>query len=137
MLGEKQNRSDSRLAEAESLILEAKPLFIRHYGETHIATITADGTLATLAFTRGDFAQSERMREALSINFRKAGEGDYSYIWSLYYLGEAKYALGKDSESEMLFNQALELGGRHWGANDFRFKRLHEYVGKARAAARG
>jgi len=63
MRGEQQTRNESRLAEAESLILEAKTLFIRHYGEDHGSTITADGNLSTLALTRGDLARAESIRE--------------------------------------------------------------------------
>lgn len=136
MKGERRSRNRIRLAEAESLILELRPLFIRHYGENHIATITADGSLTTLAFTRGDFVQAESMREKLLARYRQAGESDYSYIWALTFLGETKLALGKQSEAETLFAQSLELGGKYWGANDFRLKQLIEYISQVRAAAR-
>ena len=113
-----QNRNEQRLAEAESLILEARPLFVRHYGENHVATISADDSLATLALTRGDLARAEGMREEVLRRFRQAEEGGYSHILSLLYLAEAKLALGKGTEAETLFGQALELGRRSWGASD-------------------
>lgn len=136
MLGEGQRRSEIRLAEAEILILEAKILFTRHYGENHVATYTADGSLAKLAFTRGDFARAESIWKTLLERHRKAGEGDYSYIWALFSLGEVNLALGKKTEAEMLFEQALALGDKHWGASDFRFKQLVENISKARRTAR-
>lgn len=136
MSGENQNKNERRLAEAESLILELKPLFIRHYAENHLATISADDSLAILALTRGEFARAENIREELVRRYRQKGEGEYSHIWSLYYLGEAKLALGKGAEAEALFEHAIELGGKHWGANSFRSKQLSEYISKARATAR-
>jgi len=134
MEGERQSRSENRLAEAESLILEAKTLFIRHYGENHLATITADSNLATLALTRGDLARAESLAEENLRRFRQTDEGGYNHIWASFYLAEAKLALGKETEAETLFGQALELGRRQWGANDFRFERLVRDIGQARRA---
>ena len=134
MRSEKQSRNAHRLAEAESVIHEARPLFVRHYGEDHLATVSADATLATLAFTRGDLARAEIMREEVLRRYRQVdGEGS-SYIWTLFYLAELKLALGKEREAETLTGQALELGRRKWGANDFRFKDLVRYISEARAA---
>jgi len=132
---EKQKKDESRLAEAESLILEARPLFVRHYGEDHIATLSIGSQLGTLALTRGDLVRAESIREENLRRFRQVTEGDYSHIWALVYLAEVKRALGKEAEAETLFGQALEMGRRRWGANDFRFERLRD-MGRARADAR-
>ncbi len=136
MSGEQHERNESRLAEAERLILEAKTLFIRHYGETHGSTVSADGSLAKLALARGDLAWAESMREEILRRYRQAEEGGYNHIWSLFYLAEVKLALGKGTEAEALFEQALELGRKQWDVNDLRFETLLGRVTKARAAAR-
>lgn len=133
--GERQTGNESRLAEAESLILEAKNLFTRHYGENHLATISADSSLATLALTRGDLMRAESIREEVLRRYRQAEEGGYSHIWAHFYLAETKLALGKDAEAEMIFGQASELGRRQWGAKNFRFKRLLGRIKQARGAA--
>ncbi|CAN5500028.1 hypothetical protein BH20ACI3_BH20ACI3_36160 [soil metagenome] len=133
MRGEQQTRNESRLAEAESLILEAKTLFIRHYGEDHGSTITADGNLSTLALTRGDLARAESIREEILRRYRQAG--GYSHIWGLVDLAEVKLALGKGTEAETPFGKASELGRRQWGATDFRFELLVKDISQARAAA--
>ncbi len=132
--GERQNKSESRLAEAESLLLEAKTLFTRHYGENHLATISADSSLATLALTRGDLTRAESMSEEVLGRYRQAEEGGHSHIWMLVSLAKVKLALGKGAEAETLFEQASELGRTHWGANDFRFKHLAGSINHARAA---
>jgi tetratricopeptide (TPR) repeat protein len=133
--GEQQNRSESRLAEAESLLLEAKTLFTRHHGENHGATISADGSLATLALTRGDLARAESMREEVLRRYRQAEEGSDGHIRAFLSLAEIKLALGKGEEAETLFTQATELGRAQWGANDFRLERLLRRISQARAAA--
>jgi hypothetical protein len=54
-------------------------------------------------------------------------------LWALFYLAEVKLALGKVTEAEMLFGQALQLGRSQWKANDFRFERLVKAIRRARA----
>lgn len=135
LLGEKQSRNESRLAEAESLILEARPLFVRHYGENHLATLSADGSLAKLAHTRGDLARAERIREELIGRYLQVQDG-YSHMWALFYLAEIKLALGKGTEAETLFRQALAMGRRQWDSGDFRYHRLIKNISEARLAAR-
>ncbi|HWS55676.1 MAG TPA: serine/threonine-protein kinase [Pyrinomonadaceae bacterium] len=128
-------RDESRLAEAESLILEAKALFTRQHGEGHVFTLTADGSLAQLARARGDLAREESIREELVVRFRRAHEGGYNHIWAVFYLAEVKRALGKGAEAEALFAQAGELGRKHWGADDRRFDVLGRRIKRARAAS--
>jgi len=128
--------SESQMAEAERLIHEAKTLFLRHYGENHVATLTADSSLATLARSRGDLARAESIREELVGRFRRAGEGGYSHAWAIYYLAEVKLALGKGAEAEALFAQAADLARRHGGADDGSLRKLAESIKQARAAAR-
>lgn len=134
--GERRNKDESRLAEAESLILESRSLFVRHYGEDHGPTLTVGHQMAMLARTRGDLARAESIREENVGRFRQFAEGGHDHIWALFYLAEAKHALGKGAEAETLFGQAFEMGRRRWGANDFRFKRLARDIGRARASAR-
>lgn len=134
MSGEKQGANESRLAEAESLIVEARHLFVRHYGEDHVATVSADDSLARLSLTRGDLARAESMREELLRRYRQVAEGSYSHIYALSNLGETKLALGKGEEAESLFRQASELARRQWGANDPRLVDLLHYINRSRAA---
>lgn len=77
MRGEQKERNESRLAEAESMILEAKTLFTRHYGENHVSTITAGHSLALLARTRGDLETAERLSEGYLRRHKEADEGGY------------------------------------------------------------
>ncbi|MDQ3627077.1 MAG: serine/threonine-protein kinase [Verrucomicrobiota bacterium] len=130
--GEKRSRNEDRLAEAERLIFEARPLFVRYYGEDHSATRTVEKNLALLALARGDLARAERMREGF---VRRAKEAGDDHSWDLFYLAEVKLALGKEAEAEALFEQALELGRRQWGANDPRLERLARKIEQARAEA--
>ncbi len=141
-------RNDDRLAEAERLMEEAKPLFIRHYGKGHIATINADGALVVLARMRGDAARAESIRAAYLQQLRQAegvreqslrrfsqtDEGGYYHIWALFYLAEAKLALGNAHEAEVLFGRALALGQKRWEASDPRLQDLNQYIARARAA---
>ncbi len=110
-------------------------MIVRHYGEDHVATLTVGTQMATLARTRGDLARAESIREENVRRFRQVAEGDYNHIWELFYLAEAKLALGKGAEAETLFGQASELGRRQWGANDFRFEKLLRYISQARATS--
>lgn len=67
-------RDASRLAEAESLILEAKDIFTRRYGEDDGPTISTDSSLATLALARGDPAGAETLfRQALELARKRWG----------------------------------------------------------------
>jgi len=134
MSAERQPTGEADLAEAESLLLEAKPLFVRYYGEDHLATLSADSSFATLAYTRGDLAQAETMREETLRRFRQVEEGGYSHIRGLFHLAQVKLARGKSTEAETLFEQAVHLGSQKLGG-DFRFKRLIKDIDAARAAA--
>ena len=129
---QRQHKNETRLAEAESLLLEAKTLFTRHYGENHVATISADSSLSALVLARGDLARAESLREEVLRRYRQAEEGGHHHIWALFYLAEVKLALGKSVEAETRFGQASELGRRQWGANDFRFKHLTKRISQAR-----
>ena len=131
---EKRSRNENRLQEAQRLIDEAGRLFVRHYGEDHTATRTTQGGVATLAFLRGDLARAETMMEAIVLRGKEEGSEDPGWLFSL---AEVKLALGKGAEAEALFEQALELGRRQWGANDPRAERLAREIEEARAAARG
>jgi tetratricopeptide (TPR) repeat protein len=133
MRDEQRERNENRLAEAESMILESKTLFIRHYGENHGSTVTADTSLAMLAQTRGDLARAESIHEETLARYR---EGDVSHLNALVDFAGVKLALGKRAEAETLFDQATGLGRRNWGAEDPRFKLLLTRIGEARAAAR-
>jgi serine/threonine-protein kinase len=54
-----------RLAEAESLIVRALPLFLERYGDSHVATASCYGVMGHIARLSGDSTRAER-------NFRKA-----------------------------------------------------------------
>ncbi len=128
---QRRHKNETRLAEAESLVLEAKTLFTRHYGENHVATISADDSLAILSLVRGDVARAESLREDIVSRYRRAEEGGHHHIWALFYLADVKLALGKSEEAEKHFRQASELGRRQWGANDFRFEHLTRRISQA------
>ena len=133
MADETRKSDESSLAEAERLISEAKTLFLQHYGENHVATITADGSLAQLAQTRGDFALAERLAEEVLRRSQEIDDQGYNYIGGLFLLGTIKLAAGKTVEAETLFAQALELGRTQWGADDWRFTDLTRDIDQARS----
>lgn len=131
----KQNPNERLLAEAENLILEARTLFIRHYGENHTATLTADHSLARLAMTRGDLNLAEDLWDTNVRRYPPDNKERYPYLWAVWYLAEVKLALSKVDEAAALFEQALEQGRREWGAKDYRFENLEKEITKARATA--
>jgi serine/threonine protein kinase len=129
----KQNPNESLMPEAENLILEAKILFIRHYGENHGSTVSADGSLAKLALTRGDLNLAENLFAENARRYQQASNERYGYLWAVCYLAKVKLALGKVDEAEALFEQALEQGRREWGVKDPRFENLEKEIKQARA----
>ena len=136
MASEAQRSGESRLAEAERLISETKTLFLRHYGENHVATITADAKFAALAQARGDLALAERLSEEVLRRHQQLDERGYGYIRGLFVLGAIKLAGGKAVEAQTLFAQALDLGRTHWGADDWRFERLTKDIATAGGAGK-
>ncbi len=124
--------SESRLAEDERLLLEAKSLYTRHYGKEHISTIAADRSLANLALKRGDLKKAEEMWEEIVERFRKAENGGDAHIWALCSFGGVKLAQRKEKEAEKLFGQALDRGRTEWGAKDPQFESLVKEIGQAR-----
>ncbi|HYG11875.1 MAG TPA: tetratricopeptide repeat protein, partial [Pyrinomonadaceae bacterium] len=135
MFRAEQDGDESRLAEAESLILESKSLFIPHYGEDHVATVTVSVQQAELARLRGDLKREEQLREEINRRLERI-EGRYHYVMSLAGLAQVKLALGKRAEAETLFAQALKLAHSLWRADDVRLARLVKYISTSRAAAR-
>ncbi|HVQ40399.1 MAG TPA: hypothetical protein VMS31_22850, partial [Pyrinomonadaceae bacterium] len=109
---EKQKKNESRLAEAESLILESRLLFIRHYGEDHGSTLTVDVQLATLAGIRGDLTRAENIKHEYLRRLREVGAQKSSQIMAMVSLAETKIALGKVAEGESLISEALAMGRR-------------------------
>ena len=136
MSAEHGGGGESQMAEAERLIHEAKALFVRHYDENHVATLTVENSLASVAHARGDPARAESIGEELVTRFRRVNEGGYNHVWAMFYLAETKLAIGKGAEADQLFAQAAELARRHWGADDRRFDLLNKRIKQARAAAR-
>lgn len=136
MRAEQQERNESRLAEAETMILEAKTLFMRHYGENHGATFSTDHSLALLARARGDLETEERLLESNLRRHREIEEGSYGHIRALFYVAKVQLERGKVREAETLFGEALAMGRRQWGANDYRVERLVSDIRQARTAAR-
>ena len=131
----KKTGDQSRLPEAEKLIAEAKELFIRHYGDHHIATYTTETNFATLAQARGDFAKAERMQEEALRKFRQVDAEGASHIRALFELGEIKLAAGKAAEAESLFARAMEIARRQWDSDDARIERLEKQIAEARPPA--
>ncbi|MET0645088.1 MAG: serine/threonine-protein kinase [Pyrinomonadaceae bacterium] len=137
MHGGREGGDEGRLAEAEGLIREAKTLFTRHYGENHIATITAESSLASLARARGDLALEEGIREELVGRFGEVEGGEYDHVRAMFNLATVKLRLGKRAEAEKLFGQAVELGRARWGAPDPRLALLLRDIGRARSSTAG
>jgi serine/threonine protein kinase len=134
MSSERESRDERRLAEAESVIQESRVLFVRHYGEDHVATLTTNYQLSELARVRGDLTRAENIREEALRHFERIDEGQYHHIMALAGLAEAKLDLGKDAEAEALFAQALKLARSQWSANDVRLARLLKFINKTRAS---
>jgi serine/threonine protein kinase len=131
---ETPNARERRLAEAEALLAEAKTLFLQHYGEDHVATITAESTLAFLAQTRGDCALAERLSEEVVRRFRQIEEGGDFHIGALSAQGRITLACGKTIEAETFFAQALDMGRRQWGVDDWRYEGLARDIDQARSS---
>ncbi len=133
---ERESRDVSRLAEAESLILEAKTIFTRQQGESSDATVSTDNSLIKLALVRGDLVRAESLSKEVLRHFEQTQPGSYSHISALVFVGEVKLRQGKEAEAETFFRQGLELARRHWSANDYRILRIVKYINQARADAR-
>jgi len=133
---ERESRDVSRLAEAETLILEAKTLFTRQKGASHGATLSTDNSLVQLALVRGDLARAESISNELLRRFEQMGPGSFEHIWALVYVGEVKLRQGKEAVAENFFQQGLKLARRHWSATDYRLVRMVNYINQARTAAR-
>jgi hypothetical protein len=150
MSAEGESRTAERLREAEALLEEARLLFIPHYGEIHTTIATLDHALVLLARLRGDaaraeetrlrnvkrFAELEQTRQESLARFRETDAGGYYHIWALFYLAEAKLALGKTDEAEPLVLEAVERARATWSAGDPRSADLRRYIERARAATR-
>jgi len=133
---ERESREASRLAEAESLILEAKAIFTRRGGESNEATIATDNSFAKLAIVRGDLARAESISKDVLRRFQQTYPGSYAHITALIYVGEVKLRLGKEAEAEAFFRQSMELARRRWSANNYRMLALIKYIDQARAPSR-
>jgi serine/threonine-protein kinase len=133
---ERQRRDASRLAEAETAILEAKAIFTRLLGESDGNTTSTDSSLASLALVRGDLARAESLSKEVLRRFEQTRPGTYLHISALVYVGEVKLRQGQEAEGEAFFRQALELARGRWSANDYRLERLVKNINQARAAAR-
>jgi len=124
------------LAEAENLILEAKTLFTRHYGKEHVATLSADTTLAQLERRRGNLKKAESIIQDNVAQYRLAKDGEHGYIWSLFELGDICLELGKATEAEAFYKQAEDEGRKHWRADDPQLARLATALASARARSK-
>jgi tetratricopeptide (TPR) repeat protein len=131
--GGKQSRNHGRFPEAESLILEARNLFVRHYGENHGTTLSTDINLASLAIDRGDLERAKNICESNLLRSRQLEEGGQDHIWALFYLGKLNLMQGKRTAAETLFKQATEKGLKKWGAKTSRFEKLGREISLARA----
>ncbi len=130
---EKERRTPSHLAEAEAFILEAQSLFKRRNGGSDSATVSTYNTLASIALARGDLVAAESFSGVALKHFEQTRAGLWEHIWALAWLGEVKHKMGKESEAEALFGQALELARKRWSANDRQFEKLVSYIKKTRA----
>jgi len=130
---EKQTKSEARLGEAESLFLECRPLFVRHYGEDHGSTISADSNLAQLAAFRGDLSGAESLFADILEHHRRIGSSKDVEMGALLRIASIKLATGRSAEAEAIFDQVLVTGRSIWDTNDFRYKKLIKDVEMARS----
>lgn len=133
MRTERKTKDDRRLAEAQSLLLEARPLFIRHYGEDHGSTLSINTTLADLAVLRGNYREAEVLLERNLFEFEQ-WNGDAAALVSAHLrLGKIRLALGNNAEAKLNFDEALEIARSKYGLDDYRVEKLIADIAKARA----
>ena len=133
MRTERKTKDDRRLAEDQSLLLDARPLFIRHYGEDHGSTLSINTTLADLAVLRGNYREAEVLLEQNLFEFEQ-WNGDAAALVSAHLrLGKIRLALGNNAEAKLNFDEALEIARSKYGLDDYRVKKLIADIAKAQA----
>lgn len=124
MLNGKRSRDPERLAEAEQLFLEARPLFVKHYSEHHGSTVTIAFNLSELALVRGNFAEGERIAESAVQVFEQWNPGSAGHLTALLHFGRAQIANGNHSAAERSLESALVLARKlYTSTEDHRLKK--------------
>ncbi len=100
-----------RLAEAESAIVRALPLFLERYGEAHVATAGCYGDLGHIAELSGDSVQAERCyRRAFDDVMKFAGRSEENVLESVESLARCLINRGGLDEADSLIKECLATG---------------------------
>jgi tetratricopeptide (TPR) repeat protein len=102
---------EGRLAEAESAIMHALPLFLERYGEGHYATASCYGILGHVADLSGDSVSAEQFyRRAFNDVMTCADRSEPSVLESLEPLARSLINRGRLDEADALIRDCLASG---------------------------
>ncbi len=100
----------NRLAEGETLVTRALPVFEKRFGEENARTLSARNASALSLLARGDLVAAEaQFRRLLEARSHVAGPGSLAVADTLYNLSLAVGALGNWSESEAMLARAADI----------------------------
>jgi hypothetical protein len=103
---------EGRLAEAESSIVHALPLFLERYGEAHTATASCYGILGHIAEQSGDSTRAEQhYRRAFNDIMAFADRSESNVLESLEPLERSLIKRGRLGEAEALIREFAAPGG--------------------------
>jgi len=103
---------EGRLAEAESSIVHALPLFLERYGEAHTATASCYGILGHIAELSGDSVRAEEQyRRAFNDIMTFADRSESNVLESLEPLERSLINGGRLGEAEALIKELAAPGG--------------------------
>ncbi len=103
---------EGRLAEAESSIVHALPLFLERYGEAHTATASCYGILGHIAEQSGDSVRAEQnYRRAFNDIMTFADRSESNVLESLEPLERSLINRGRFDEAEALIRECGAPGG--------------------------
>jgi serine/threonine-protein kinase len=103
---------EGRLAEAESSIVHALPLFLERYGEAHTATASCYAILGHIAEQSDDSVRAEQQyRRAFNDIMTFADRSESNVLESLEPLERSLINRGRLDEAEALINDCVAPGG--------------------------
>lgn len=99
---------EGRLAEAESSIVHALPLFLERYGEAHVSTASCYGILGHIAELSGDSVRAEQYyRRALGDIMTFADRSESNVIETLEPLARSLINRGRLDEADALIKECV------------------------------
>ena len=132
LLLDNRNASRAQIAEAESLLLQARPLFAEHYAPDHVAVLQLESKFGLIAAARGDFARAEKIEEATLARLQPE-EQRSSYLVAEVELAEDKFALGQAVAAEKLLQEAAEQCDQLAANENYARQMILKKIGEVRA----